>query len=83
MTSEGASVLLKLISFALFWAGTRGTLMPIGNVVERGNLVYVYDENGHQLCSIISGHGPDDGLVGYTSSTVNIRRGKYIYTKGP
>jgi hypothetical protein len=31
--------------------------MPIGNVVERGNLVYVYDENGHQLCSIISGHG--------------------------
>ena len=54
--------------------------MPIGNVVQRGNMVYVYDENGHQLTGLMAGTGPGDGLKGYTGSTVNIQLGKMIYT---
>lgn len=54
--------------------------MPIGNAVQRGSWVYVYDEKGRQLCSLSAGGGKDDGLKGYTSTTVNIRRGSWIYT---
>lgn len=54
--------------------------MAIGNAVQRGSYVYVYDEKGRQTCAIASGSGPKDGLTGYTSSTVNVRRGSYIYT---
>ena len=54
--------------------------MAIGNAVQRGSFVYVYDEKGRQLCTVSAGSGPDDGLKGYTSSTVNVRRGAFIYT---
>ena len=54
--------------------------MAIGNVVQRGSFVYVYDEKGHQTASIPAGSAPGDGLKGYTSSTVNIRRSAFIYT---
>lgn len=54
--------------------------MAIGNPVQRGSTVYVYDEKGKQLCSIPGGSGPNDGLKGYTSGTVNVRRGSTIYT---
>lgn len=54
--------------------------MTISNVVQRGSYVYLYNEKGHQVCGIHVGSGPDDGLTGYTSSTVNIRQGSYIYT---
>ncbi len=48
--------------------------MAIANVVQRGSFIYVYDDKGKQLCSISAGHGPNDGLKGYTSSTVNVER---------
>lgn len=54
--------------------------MAIGNAVQRGSLIYVYDERGRQLTTIIAGSGPNDGLTGYTSSTVNVRRGSLVYT---
>lgn len=54
--------------------------MAIGNAVQRGSFVYVYDEKGRQLCTVSAGSGPNDGLKGYTSSTVNVRRGAFIYT---
>ncbi|MGO8739739.1 hypothetical protein [Rhodoblastus sp.] len=54
--------------------------MAIGNVVQRGSFIYVYDERGHQIATIAAGSGVNDGLVGYTSSTVNIRRSSFIYT---
>lgn len=54
--------------------------MAIGNAVERGNTVYIYDEKGRMTASAISGSGPNDGLKGYTSSTVNIQRGNQIYS---
>ena len=54
--------------------------MAIGNAVQRSTFVYVYDEKGRQLCMLSAGAGPQDGLKGYTSSTVNIRRDAFIYT---
>ena len=58
----------------------RKMIMAIGNSVQRSSFVYVYDDKGHQLCTLSAGNGPQDGLKGYTSSTVNIRRGAFIYT---
>jgi hypothetical protein len=54
--------------------------MAIGSAVERGHIVYVYDEEGRQLRTLLAGNGPDDGLQGYTANTVNLRRGAFIYT---
>jgi hypothetical protein len=54
--------------------------MAIGNVVERGSYVYVYDERGQKTGSIPAGSGPNDGLKGYTSNTVNVRHGSFVYT---
>jgi hypothetical protein len=54
--------------------------MAIGNAVQRGAFVFVYDEHGRQACSLPAGSGPGDGLTGYTSSTVNIKRGGFIFT---
>ena len=54
--------------------------MAIGNAVQRGRVVYVYDEKGHDLFAQSAGDGPQDGLKGYTTGTVNIRRGNFIYT---
>ncbi len=54
--------------------------MAIGNAVQRGGLVYVYDEKGRQLSALSAGSGPNDGLKGYTGATVSIRRGSLIYT---
>jgi hypothetical protein len=56
--------------------------MAIGSAVQRGALilVYVYDEKGRRLTSLLAGKEPKDGLQGYTSSTVSVRRGSLIYT---
>jgi hypothetical protein len=54
--------------------------MPIGTAVRRGSFVYVYDEKGRQLTAIAAGNQPEDGLTGYTSTTVSVRRGSFIYT---
>lgn len=53
--------------------------MAIGNAVQRGSYVYIYDEKGRQTGTAHAGSAPEDGLKGYTSSSVNIRRGPYIY----
>lgn len=54
--------------------------MAIGNAVERGDWVYIYDENGNQSGMVPKGGGPNDGLKGYTSSSVNVRRADWIYS---
>ena len=54
--------------------------MAIGNAVQRGAFVYVYDEKNHQIASLPAGSGPNDGLKGYTGSSVNIQKGTFIYT---
>ncbi|MBY0355286.1 MAG: hypothetical protein K2Q12_06095 [Rickettsiales bacterium] len=55
--------------------------MAIGNAIQKGAFVYVYDEKGKQLFAKSSGNvSKGDGLKGYTSTTVNIQRGAFIYT---
>lgn len=54
--------------------------MAVGNAIQRGGFVYVYDEKGRQLSALAAGSGPADGLKGYTGATVNIQRGSFIYT---
>ena len=56
------------------------TTLPIGTAVKRGAYVYVYDEKGRQLMTISTGSKLEDGLMGYTSTTVSVRRGGFIYT---
>lgn len=51
--------------------------MAIGNAVQRGSWVYVYNEKNQQIFIQPAGNGPNDGLKGYTSSTVNIQRGSW------
>lgn len=54
--------------------------MPIGNAIQKGQWVYVYDEKGHKTATISTGTHPGDGLMGYTSSSVNVRAGDFIYS---
>jgi len=54
--------------------------MAIGNAVQRGGMVYVYNEKNSQIACLPAGSGPNDGLKGYTGSSVNIQRGRIIYT---
>lgn len=58
----------------------RDVIMAIGNAVKRGNMVHIYDEKGRLTVSLAAGSGPNDGLKGYTSSTVNIQRGNQIFS---
>lgn len=54
--------------------------MAIGNAVQRGTLVYIYDECLKQTSSVSStGCAPNDGLVGYTDLAVHIRKGPLVY----
>lgn len=53
--------------------------MAITTVVQRGYHVYVYDEKSRQTAIIPAGNGPNEGLMGYTGSSVSIRRGAFVY----
>jgi hypothetical protein len=54
----------------------------IGSALERGSLIYVFDEDGRTLFSKAKGSGPRDGLLGFSGSTVTVRFGSIIYTYG-
>jgi gamma-glutamylcyclotransferase (GGCT)/AIG2-like uncharacterized protein YtfP len=55
--------------------------MAIGNAVQKGAWVYIYDEKGRQTGCVGAGDPKKgDGLTGYTSSTVNVRKGAWIYS---
>ncbi len=53
--------------------------MAIGSVQQRGEFVYVFDQQGRRLFTLSAGNEPNDGLLGYTSSSITIRRGYFIY----
>ena len=53
--------------------------MAIANAVQRGNLVYVYNEKASLIFTIPSGSGPKDGLKGYTPGSISVQRGSLIY----
>ena len=48
--------------------------MAIGNAVQKGGMVYVYDPKGRQLCA------KSGELHGFTGGTVVIRKGSMLYT---
>ena len=56
--------------------------MAIGNAIERNSDVIVFDEKGSVLWTKSTGKNSNqnNGLKGYTSSSVNIQRDSYIYT---
>ena len=54
--------------------------MAIGSAIERGSFIFVFDEHGRTLFSKARGSGPEDGLLGFTSSTVTVRFGSVIHT---
>lgn len=47
--------------------------MAIAVAVQKGNMVYVYDEKNHTLWS------KSGELYGYTSSVVTIKKGNMLY----
>ena len=54
--------------------------MAIGNAVQRGTVVYIYNEDNKLNGSVPTGNGPNDGLKGYTPSRVNVQRGFLVYS---
>ena len=52
----------------------------IGSAIERGSLICAFDEHGMTLFSKAKGSGPNDGLLGFSGSTVTVRFGSTIYT---
>ncbi|UJS23501.1 hypothetical protein [Thiothrix winogradskyi] len=54
--------------------------MSIGNAIQKGTLIYIYDHNGRQITSVSApGRWPEDGLKGFTANTVSIQKGSLIY----
>lgn len=51
--------------------------MTISTAVRRGAFVYAIDEKGVVLCVIPIGGGTDDQLLGYTSQSISVRRGRF------
>ena len=54
--------------------------MAISSAIERGALIYAYDERGTTLFAKNKGNGPNDGLIGFTGSTMTARYGSVITT---
>jgi hypothetical protein len=42
--------------------------------------VYVSDEKGRQMMTIPAGNKPEDGLTGYTPTTVSVGQRGFVYT---
>lgn len=54
--------------------------MAIGYAEQRGTLIYIYDQTGHQITSIsATGRYSGDGLKAYTSDTVQVQKGRLLY----
>ena len=53
--------------------------MTIATAVQRGTSIYLYNEYGNTIALLPCGSGPNDGLKGYTSSSVSVRLGPQIY----
>lgn len=51
--------------------------MAIGSVRRRGNILEVFDERGRRICYISI--SSQDQLLGWTSDTVVVRRGRLVY----
>jgi hypothetical protein len=55
--------------------------MSISKAVQRGTLVYIYDQDGMAVTSIsAAGRCPGDGLKAYTPSSVSVQKGGLLYS---
>jgi hypothetical protein len=54
--------------------------MAIASAVQRGSMIFVYNERGNTLFVKTVGLRPGDGLQGYTGSAVTVRDGSIIHT---
>ena len=54
--------------------------MSIATAETRNGFVYVTNDKGVRIQTIACGNGPNDGVTGYTSTTVSVRKGDYVYT---
>ena len=54
--------------------------MAIGTAVQSGGIVYIYDERGNMKAQISVTTGGNDGLKGFSGSTVSIQQGTLLYT---
>jgi len=52
----------------------------IGSAAERGSQIVAFDQRGQTLFSKTRGSGANDGLLGFTGSSVTARLGSVIYT---
>ena len=48
--------------------------------MEKGSQIIAYDEHNCQLFAKFKGLKPEDGLKGYTGSTVSIQNGSQLLT---
>jgi hypothetical protein len=54
-------------------------IFVIWKAIQKGFLVYVYDEFERQTAAIQAGWNSNEGLIGYTSSVIIILRGELIH----
>lgn len=55
--------------------------MTISKAVQRGTLIYIYDQDGAAVTSISApGRWPGDGLKTYDRDTVNVQKGSLVYS---
>ena len=76
-----AAILLTVTGLPVLKADPTSKI--IATVVERSTGIYAYNDKGNIITSINRGSGPKDGLVGYTQSTISVRRGGCVYVYNP
>jgi hypothetical protein len=54
--------------------------MAIGAAVQKGSFAHIYDPKGHHLGTVAVSAKSPEGLVGFTSTTVSVRKGARIFT---
>lgn len=54
--------------------------MAISKAVQRGTLIYIYDQDGQAVTSISApSRWPTDGLKAYTASSISVQKGSLLY----
>lgn len=55
--------------------------MAISKAVQRGTLIYIYDQDGEAVTSISApSRWPTDGLKSYTPTSINVQKGSLLYS---
>lgn len=55
--------------------------MAISKAVQRGTLIYIYDQNGEAVTSISApSRLPTDGLKAFNSQGISVQKGSLLYS---